>query len=149
MTSKPSVLASWRSSASDASNSRSVTLGLCTAATTARFVARFALRSSGFIGHGGYHPPKGGIDGTCAAHENRLGAVDDHRARGCRDGCHSAGPQCQSAELARDAARAAGWRGAHATPICLLHRWPALARRLGVVALPGRGAWRSGPEPEL
>src|SRR3954449_7072410 len=36
--SKPSVLASWRSSASEASNSRSFTLESCTAATMARFV---------------------------------------------------------------------------------------------------------------
>src|SRR5579859_3466512 len=36
-TSKPSVLASWRSSVSEASNSRSLTLERCTAATMARF----------------------------------------------------------------------------------------------------------------
>src|SRR5512135_847876 len=35
-TSKPSVFASWRSSASEASNSRSLTLDNCTAATMAR-----------------------------------------------------------------------------------------------------------------
>src|SRR6266516_3615171 len=37
MTPKPSVFASWRNSVSDASNSRSLTLGRCTAATMARF----------------------------------------------------------------------------------------------------------------
>src|SRR6266571_4342333 len=36
-TSNPSVFASWRNSVSDASNSRSLTLGRCTAATMARF----------------------------------------------------------------------------------------------------------------
>jgi len=36
-TSNPSVFASWRNSISDASNSRSPTLGRCTAATMARF----------------------------------------------------------------------------------------------------------------
>src|SRR5712692_7331143 len=36
-TSKPSVFASWRNSVSDASNSTSLTLGRCTAATMARF----------------------------------------------------------------------------------------------------------------
>ena len=36
-TSNPSVFASWRSSASEASNSRSLTRGNCTAATMARF----------------------------------------------------------------------------------------------------------------
>src|SRR5882672_1221088 len=36
-TSNPSVFASWRSSVSDASNSTSLTLGRCTAATMARF----------------------------------------------------------------------------------------------------------------
>src|SRR5436309_8844327 len=36
-TSTPSVFASWRSSASEASNSRSLTLDNCTAATMARF----------------------------------------------------------------------------------------------------------------
>src|SRR5438445_12357063 len=36
-TSNPSVFASWRNSASDASNSTSFTLGRCTAATMARF----------------------------------------------------------------------------------------------------------------
>ena len=36
-TSKPSVFASWRSSVSEASNSGSLTLGSCTAATMARF----------------------------------------------------------------------------------------------------------------
>src|SRR2546425_7420296 len=36
-TSNPSVFASWRSSVSDASNSASLTLGRCTAATMARF----------------------------------------------------------------------------------------------------------------
>ncbi len=37
-TSNPRVLANWRSSVTDASNSTSLTLGNCTAATTARFV---------------------------------------------------------------------------------------------------------------
>src|SRR2546422_2914483 len=36
-TSNPSVFPSWRNSVSDASNSTSLTLGRCTAATTARF----------------------------------------------------------------------------------------------------------------
>jgi hypothetical protein len=36
-TSNPNVFASWRSSASEASNSRSLTLDNCTAATMARF----------------------------------------------------------------------------------------------------------------
>jgi hypothetical protein len=50
-TSKPSVFASWRSSSSEASNSRSLTLGSCTAATMARF--RFGSASCVMV-HGAY-----------------------------------------------------------------------------------------------